>query len=362
MIQVISQTRDQKGINMSDIHVPSGSGGPLATSEPLFRLMVESVASALILVDDQGKIVFLNAGAEKTFGYSRKELIGKTIETLMPPSVRGRHAAYRTEYQGNPQTRAMGAGRDLYGLKKDGTEIPVEIGLTAITSGGKRFVLASVVDITERKRLEREVLEATENERRRIGRDLHDSLGQKLLGVGFLTKALQDDLASRSLPQAQEAARIVQLINDALVQSRRLAKGLYALELESKDLSAALKQLSADIATTTKIECRFTARAALIVEDKTVAMHLFRIVQEALTNAVKHSHAAAVDIIVETDTTITVRDNGVGLPEGPIPSDGMGLKVMRYRANMVGASLDIRRHPEGGTIVRCIPPAGSASV
>lgn len=348
---------------MSDIRASSHLDRTVArNNESLFQLMVDSAPSALVLVDDHGKIVFLNPQAEKTFGYKRDELIGKKIEILMPHAVRNQHTHYRTGYQEKPGTRAMGAGRDLYGLRKDGTEIPVEIGLTPIEASEGRFILASIVDITERKRLEKEVLEATENERRRIGRDLHDSLGQKLLGMGFLTKALQDDLASKSLAQAGEASRIVQLINDALIQSRRLAKGLYALELESNDLSTALKQLASDIKAMTGISCEFVSGAPFIVEDKTVAMHLFRIVQEALNNAVKHSQATKIEVAVEKNRAITVKDNGIGIPVTSYQAQGMGLKVMRYRANMIGASIDIRRDKDGGTVVRCMPPVRKETV
>lgn len=334
-------------------------------NDVLFRLMVDSAPSALILVDQEGTIIFGNPRAEQTFGYGAQELNGKKIEALMSASVRNRHVHYRTGYQKQPMTRSMGAGRDLYGLRKDGVEIPVEIGLTSLQTPNGRYTLASIVDITERKRLEREVLEATENERRRIGRDLHDSLGQKLLGVGFLTKALQQELAALGVPQAGEAERIVMLINDALTQSRRLAKGLYSLELESNDLASALRQLVHDVQETAGVTCEFHAPGPILIEDKTVAMHIFRIVQEALNNAVKHSQAGKIEVVFEKHGVITVRDNGVGIPESAFDAQGMGLKVMRYRANMVGASLDIQRGAKGGTVVSCIlptPPGVAAPV
>lgn len=325
-------------------------------SEALFRLMVDSAPGALVLVDPSGTIIFGNPRAEQTFGYGPRELVGKKIEDLMAPAARNRHVHYRTAYQKQPTTRAMGAGRDLYGLRKDGVEIPVEIGLTPVDSDHGRFTLASIVDITERKRLEKEVLEATENERRHIGRDLHDSLGQKLLGVGFLIKALQQELATQGLPQAAEAERIVTLINDALTQSRRLAKGLYTLELESNDLASAVNHLVDDVRSTSGVACEFHGSGPFIVSDKAIAMHVFRIVQEALNNAVKHSQGRKVDVSFASHGVITISDDGVGIPETALEAEGMGLKVMRYRANMVGASLDIQRGAEGGTVVSCILP------
>jgi PAS domain S-box-containing protein len=233
-------------------------------SQALFKLVIESSPSGLILVNREGKIVLVNKQIENLFGYKREELIEQSIEVLLPQSFRAKHATYRAGFNQDPQTRSMGAGRDLFGLRKDGTQLPLEIGLNPLQTEDGPFVLAAIVDITERKNIERErlhlqhqVLEVAERERRRIGQDLHDSLGQKLLGIGFLAKVLNEDLVAKVPDQAAEAARIVQLLNEALAQTRQLAKDLYAAELQANDLPTALNQLTKNVQTTVRLECHF---------------------------------------------------------------------------------------------------------
>ena len=123
-------------------------------AEERFRLVVESAPSAMVMINDQGKIILVNAQTESLFGYERHELIDQPIEVLVPPRFRGKHPVFRSDFFGDPKARSMGAGRDLFGLRKDGAEVPVEIGLNPIKTSEGTFVLAAIVDITERKRAE----------------------------------------------------------------------------------------------------------------------------------------------------------------------------------------------------------------
>ncbi len=131
--------------------------------DDLFRLAVESAPNAMILVDKEGRIVLANAQTEKLFGYAREELLGQSIEMLVPVRFRGKHPAHRRDFFAHPQTRSMGAGRDLFGLRKDGSEVPVEIGLNPLQTKDGSFVLAAIVDITERKRSEEKFRLAVES-------------------------------------------------------------------------------------------------------------------------------------------------------------------------------------------------------
>ena len=342
------------------------AGGSGADEKGLFQSVVESAPNAIVMTNKEGKIVLFNAQAEKLFGYRRDEIIGQSIEVLMPANVRQAHVRYRTGYNQNPQRRAMGAGRDLVGLRKDGTSVPVEIGLNPIQTPEGPHVLASIIDITERRHaeaervaLQKQVLEASERERRRIGQDLHDDLGQRLLGIGFLTKVLKEELAETNPEKAKEADRIVKLLNEALGKTRQLAKGLYAAELEANDLHTALRQLSTNLESVHSIDCNFSCEVPPSVYDRQVAANAYRIAQEALNNAVKHGEATRIEVALrdkEGLRELTIRDNGVGFSPESDHSSGMGLQVMRYRANLIGGNLTVERHPQGGTLVTCAIP------
>jgi PAS domain S-box-containing protein len=210
--------------------------------------------------------------------------------------------------------------------------------------------------VIERKRLEKEILEASEQEQRRIGQDLHDGLSQHLTGVAFLTKGLAQKLEAKSKMQAAEAAKIAHLINQAIVQTRDLARGLYPVNLEATGLGAALQALADEAANIFKVSCRFQWDDSILIRDNSKATHLYYIAREAINNAIKHGKAQAVVIglaRVKDRVTLTVKDDGIGLPEKLERTKGMGLHTMNYRARMIGASLAVHRDPAGGTVVTC---------
>ncbi len=210
--------------------------------------------------------------------------------------------------------------------------------------------------VIERKRLEKEILEASEREQRRIGQDLHDGLSQHLTGVAFLSKGLAHKLDTKSKTEAAEASKIAHLVNQAIVQTRDLARGLYPVNLEATGLVAVLHELADQVATIFKISCRFQWDDSILVRDNSKATHLYYIAREAVNNAIKHGKAQAVVIglaRVKERVTLTVKDDGIGLPEKLERTKGMGLHTMNYRARVIGASLAVHRDPAGGTMVAC---------
>lgn len=222
-------------------------------------------------------------------------------------------------------------------------------------------------DITERKRLERAVLEAGERERQRIGQDLHDDLCQQLSGVACLGRVLERSLASASQPDASaQAGEIAQLVQQAAGRARDLAKGLQPVSLTREGLDVALRELCATSETMFNVPCQFRGEGEVQIEDVTVAAHLHRIAQEAIHNAMRHGHASQVfiDLVAAPGRrlVLTVEDNGVGIPD-ELPGDGMGLHTMSFRARLIGASLSVERGDTGGTIVTCSlrSPASSTS-
>ena len=213
--------------------------------------------------------------------------------------------------------------------------------------------------IIERKRLEHELLEITEKERRRIGLDLHDDLGQKLSGVALMTKGLQLKLAKQRSVEAKEAGKIHALIQEAMSHASDLAHDLATLDLKENDLPAALKDLAARAKELFSISCRFESEGKTPALDPAVVAQLYKIAQEAVTNAIKHGKAKRVDISLTNggaNVVLKIRNNGLPFPDMKSHSTGMGLRIMNYRASLIGASLEIKGTGPRGTRVTCSLP------
>lgn len=207
------------------------------------------------------------------------------------------------------------------------------------------------------QRLEREILEIGDRERARIGQDLHDGLGQILGGVAFLAKTLEEKLAARGAEEAVEASRLVKLLEQGVSEARRIARGLFPRELESQGLANALKDLAALTAEVYRVVCTVEVDD-LETEQAEVARHLYRIAQEAVSNALKHGRAGRIEIRLARDErwlSLTVADDGSGIGSAS-GSNGMGLHLMRYRAQVLGGSLAIEEIAPHGTLVRCSCP------
>jgi PAS domain S-box-containing protein len=212
-------------------------------------------------------------------------------------------------------------------------------------------------DITDRVSLERELLRVSEQEHRRIAQDLHDGLGQLLVGTAYLTSTLQKDLVAKSRPEARRLNRVSRLLNEAIAQTRSLSRGLHPVELEADGLMAALKALAVRTKSIFRVECRFiTHRRPVLIHDNAAATHLFRIAQEAVTNAIKHGKPGRIEIsLTRTPERINlaVRNDGAGFPDRHRKKHGMGLHIMRYRARIIGGTLAIQNEAGGGTVVVC---------
>lgn len=230
---------------------------------------------------------------------------------------------------------------------------------------GRTVHLEIATDITESKhaedhihRLERQIMDISERERERIGHELHDGLGQQLTGIAFLSKVLAQKLVAKSLAEAKEASQIVTMINQAISETRQLARGLQPVEVEENGLMSALEQLAAHIENLFHIRCEFRCNTPVPVRDNNVANHLYRIAQEAVNNAVKHGKPAHITIQLAAlggRIQLTIRDDGIGFRTQPVSKElGLGLQIMRYRANMIGAALDIQSDPGRGTLIKAL--------
>jgi len=211
-------------------------------------------------------------------------------------------------------------------------------------------------EVIERQRLDQEIAQVADRERRRLGQDLHDTLGQHLTGTALAAEVLKDKLVTKSLPEATEAEKLVRYVEEGIDVTRNLARGFFSPELEADGLSVALEGLAENISERFSINCFFHGDESIPVRDSAVATQLYRIAQEAATNAAKHATADNIDIRVTVDgseLTLAISDNGVGIPDKLSNSKGLGLRLMRHGAALIGATLSVGRNGRTGTIATC---------
>ncbi len=495
-----------------------------------FRGLLEAAPEAMIIVDNATNIKLVNAQTLRFFGYTRDELIGQPLERLIPERLRHEHAGLSADYMVAPPTRVMGEGRELFALRKDGSEFPVQVSLSPLETAEGLLIITAVRDITERRqaeqalrsaqqlaestleavpaslavldangtivstnrswdefakangalpettgvgtnylalcavaegegiveaaqfahgirevmsgvrtrfsmeypchspdqqrwfvgyvtaclgigpnsvvvahvdiserkhaelciqklngelelrvdqrtkalrsankelrhqitrrrRLEEEILEISEREQQRIGRDLHDDLGQQLAAASMMSAVHARKLMKQGAPEADAAQRITQLLKEALALTRGLARGLHPVSPEPGGLRSALLGLAERASETFHIDCHLHCPVDLQVDNNTMATHLYRIAQEAVSNGVRHGHASEIVIeiaAVPNRLVLSIRDNGKGFPVEESERKGMGLRIMSYRSDMIGGELGICRNPDGkGSTLTC---------
>lgn len=369
----------------------------LRQSQERFRLLIEGARDyAMFLLDPENVITFWSAGAERVFGWTQKEAIGQSGAMIFTPEDR-RKGEVEKEIDG-----ALNDGRALdrrFHLRKDGSRLWTDGVLMRLDDErGKLRGFAKVArDATDQRRiedelahardemeqrvvertrellamnnelertmaqrqqLERELLEISEREKRRIGEDLHDMVCQELTATALFLKSSATKVGKENPSAAKTLEESAQTVNRNVVVARELARGLQAVELSASGLKNALRDLAAQACENNGIKCHFKAARGVRVPDDTSALHLYRIAQEAVTNAVKHSEAKNVLITLDrnpTHTCISVQDDGKGLVVRR-RGKGLGLHMMRYRANALGGELKIQRRRTGGTEITCIIP------
>jgi two-component system CheB/CheR fusion protein len=328
----------------------------LAESERRMRAVVETASDAIITISARGNIDSFNPAAERMFGYSQTEAIGQDVRILMPTSERDDHETFIAHYFKKGDASIIGLGRELLGRRKDASMFPIDMAVSELHEGVDHTFTGIIRDISERKSLQRELLTIASEEKRRISQDLHDSVGQKLTGLGMLAGSLAETLKEHSPVDVEAASRIAMGVENALDQIRKLSIGLLPVEVDAEGLRAALTDL-ADITThDSGINCEFVCNESVPVEDSETATHLYRIAQEATANALKHGAPENVMISLSKNAhqvILSIHDDGKGFSSTALQSHGMGLKTMQYRAALIGATLSIIRNKEGGMLVTC---------
>jgi PAS domain S-box-containing protein len=222
------------------------------------------------------------------------------------------------------------------------------------------FIHGVGFDITERKSLEEAILEISATEQRRIAQDLHDGLGQHLTGIAFMSKVLEQKLSDKSLPEAGEAAKIVKMVNQAIENTRQLARGLHPVTAEPLGLMSALKKWASEVEELFHIRCSFQCAKPLPIVDPNLATHLYRIAQEAVHNAIRHGKAKNILVGLSArqgSGTLIIKDDGEGFPKNQVGQPGVGLSIMNYRADMIGGSVKVQPNEDGGITVTCVFPS-----
>jgi PAS domain S-box-containing protein len=319
-------------------------------SEAHLRTIVNLAPIALIAVDSGGRITFEDGHALGAMG-------------VKPGEHQGRAAA--EVYADFPlmleNIQRATAGEEFDSVLEFASTV-FECRYTPLRDRGTKsggFIIVAT-DVTERSRLQRQILEISDREQARIGQDIHDGLCQHLVSLAFDANALRQELSAQGSPEARTASRFADVLDQTITEARQLSRGLFPVRLETDGLPSALEELAATIRDRFKLKCSYTCMGPLAVENSAIATHLYRIAQEAVSNAIKHgrAHEIAIRLIGRAGALeLNVVDDGLGLSPGSRnQATGMGLHIMEYRARIIGGTLDISPGKPCGTLVSCCIP------
>lgn len=346
----------RKGPNRVENQIATAA---LRDSEERLRGIVETAVEGIITIDARGIIASVNPAAEKMFGYRAKELVGQNVSLLMPSPYREQHDSHIARYLHSGQAHIIGIGREVVGQRKDGSIFSMDLSVGEFRLASGKMFAGIMRDVSERKWLEKQVLEIRDREQQRIGQDLHDGLCQQLAGIELICQTLEEELLDEAPSLAGRAKEIGRHVRNAITQTRSLARGLSPVNLDTDSFQFALKELAKQVQTLFRVDCDVWADEKVKLRDSGVATQLYRITQEAINNAIRHGKAKKVSIRLGTKrgrAELAICDNGCGMPTRLKKKQGMGLKIMRFRAGMIDGILDIRSGKKG-TEIRCEFPS-----
>lgn len=329
------------------------------TNEEVLRtqaLAIEVMNEGVVLTDDAGHIHMTNPAFDRMFRRERGALLGKHLDQIPCEPPLDRRIAEFSDDTGARSGAPLVSELTVHANDGDAT-LFVEAAITSLVLGGERYWLTMLQDATSRRQLEREVLEVSNREQQRIGNDLHDGLGQELTGIALLLRGLENH-AEREAPSLSPAIEeVALLVNDAIFTTRALARGLSPVTFDRGGLAFALEELARRLSVMFHIDVRCEADHALERHlTSTNALHLYRIAQEAVTNAAQHGHADRVRITLSHDGDrglLRLEDNGTGFSPALNQSKGLGLRIMHYRTQMMAGSLRIEPARPHGTVISC---------
>ncbi len=321
----------------------------------LLSLIVESSEDAIIGMSLDSIIRSWNRGAERMFGYDAAEAVGRSINIIVPEARQKEVSEYMEKICRGGQIDHYETVR----LHKSGAPINVSLTISPVVERDGMIIGASAIskDITAQKKMEKSVTEINIREREQLGHLLHDSLGQVLTGVAFMSEALRKGLAKKYPEASAQAAEIQSLVNSAIDLTRQISRGLVPVDLSENSLPDALCQLAELSSRLYSISCSADVDRAIGIGDQIMATQLYYIAQEAVRNAVTHGRSKNVVIALRRNNerlALTVRDDGKGMPDDLSSATGIGLKIMEYRSRFIGGNLSVIPVKPRGVLVACI--------
>jgi PAS domain S-box-containing protein len=336
------------------------------TNEEVLRsqaLAIEVMHEGAVLSDGGGIIRMTNPAFDRMFRIEPGALIGKHLDQLPCDPPLDRRIAESADEAATRTGAPLVSELTVRGTSDGDSVLFVEAAITSLALRGERFWLTMLQDATARRQLEREVLEVSNREQQRIGNDLHDGLGQELTGIALLLRGLENRAEREAPALSPSIEEVALLVNDAIFTTRALARGLSPVTFDRGGLALALEELARRLSAMFHIDVRCEADDSLDRGLESVnALHLYRIAQEAVTNAAQHGHSDKVQIELRCDGDrglLRVEDNGNGFNPATQQSKGLGLRIMHYRAQMMAGSLRIESARALGTVVSCWFPRGS---
>jgi PAS domain S-box-containing protein len=325
--------------------------------EKNFLQLVEALGAVYRLTDSsEGQIIYISPGYEKIWGRTCESLCESSRAWFDAIHIEDRDRMLEVALS----THKTGGYNEEYRIvRPDGTIRWIRDRAMPIRNkNGEVCRIAGLVeDITERKLLEREVIEINDRERSRLGQDLHDGICQQLVSIAFATDLLRRDLLAKSPGEAVRAAKVTTLLDSAITQARNLSQALCPVNLAGDGLAVALRGLAGNISRSLGVVCGADCSEAVFVQDYAVATHLYRIAQEAVQNALKHSNPTQILIRLSQNGDIiylSITDNGLRGSEEDERDFGIGLNIIKFRANMVGGTLQVQRNAPNSTMISCV--------
>jgi PAS domain S-box-containing protein len=369
------QYAQNSGKNGSASGITRGKAGhtPSATipirEEQIAHAFLQTTLDSIITINEHGVIQSANATTERMFGYHPSELAGQKINVLMPEPFHTEHDGYIRNYTRTRRAKIIGIGREVLGLRKDRSTFSMHLAVGEILLKKQRLFIGVIHDLSERRRLERRIIEAAASEQRRIGQDLHDGLCQDLIGIAFGIDSVARNSATQT--ERESMSKLAASVREAAGQARRLSHGLNPVDLNAGGLSAAFGDLTTKVTKSFGVRCTFHWDGAAQASEDATATHLYRISQEAVGNAIRHGKASKIQIRLNErgkSLILSISDNGKGIPQAiaasaklgitsngqnHLPSAGIGLQTMHYRARVMGGTFVITPRKGGGTKITC---------